>query len=359
MVVAVLALLPYAWGPVYDFPRPASFVGSQFLNPYAALTGTWQRANLHAHGQAWGGLTNGEQPDADVATRYRNLGYSVAGVSNYMSIAAEHGIDTIPLYEHGFNLGKSHQLAVGAHAVEWFDFPFWQTRSNQQYVIDRVHAKADLVALNHPSSRDAYNLAAMRSLTGYNLVEVANGPFTAEDVWDAALSSGHAVWAVANDDTHDLNDPRRVAVGWNEIDAPGNATKDIVAALRAGRFYAVLRTGSLDSGRITMLRSLTVTDATMTVTLDGVPSTIAFIGTDGAVRRVINDTLTADYTLTANDPYVRTVVTTPQTILYLNPVVRWDGRSVPAPVASTNEWLTWLQRALAAAALMALAFKFT
>ncbi len=354
MAVAVVALLPYAWGPVYEFPVPAAFTGKQFWNPYASLTGTWQRANLHAHGQAWGGLTNGEQPDADVATHYRNLGYSVAGVSNYMSIAAKQGIDTIPLYEHGFNLGKNHQLAVGAHSVDWFDFPLWQTRSNQQYVINRVHAKADLVALNHPSSRNAYDLAAMRSLTGYSLVEVANGPFTAEDVWDAALSSGRAVWAVANDDTHDLNDARRLGVGWNQINAPGNSTKEIVAALGAGRFYAVLRTGSLEGGGITTLESLTVADSTMTVNLRGMPSTITFISTDGAVRSVVHDTLTAAYTLTANDPYVRTVVTTPQTILYLNPVIRWDGRSLPTPVATMNGLLTWLQRAVAFAALGAL-----
>lgn len=358
-IVAVVALLPYAWGPVYHFPPAAPFTGSQLWNPYASLAGSWQRANLHAHGQAWGGLTNGEQPDADVATRYRSLGYSVAGVSNYMSIAAEHGIDTIPLYEHGFNLSKSHQLAVGAHSVDWFDFPLWQTRSNQQYVINRVHAKADLVALNHPSSRNAYDLTAMRSLTGYNLVEVANGPFTAEDVWDAALSSGHPVWAVANDDTHDLNDARRVGVGWNQIDAPSNATKDIVAALAAGRFYAVLRTGSLAGSGITTLQSLTVADGTMTVNLSGVPSTITFIGTDGAVRQVAHDTLTAAYTLAPTDAYVRTVVTTPQTILYLNPVLRWNGSSLPAPVATTNGLLTWLQRVVAFAALAALAVAST
>lgn len=356
VVVAFLAFLPYAWGPVYDFPAPTTFSGAQLWNPYTSLSGTWQRANLHAHGQAWAGLTNGEQPDADVATRYRDLGYAVAGVSNYMSIAAEQGIDTIPLYEHGFNLGKSHQLAVGAHAVDWFDFPLWQTRSNQQYVIDRVRAKADLVALNHPSSRDAYDLEAMRSLTGYNLVEVANGPFTAEDLWDAALSSGHAVWAVANDDTHDLNDARRLGVGWNEIDAPDNSTKAIVGALRAGRFYAVLRTGSLEGGGITTLQSLTVTGSTMTVSLSGVPSTITFIGRGGAVRQVAHDALTAAYTLASNDAYVRAVVRTPQTILYLNPVIRWDGRSLPAPVATTNRLLTWLQRMVAAAALSALAF---
>src|SRR3954470_13978528 len=137
VVVAALALAPYAWGPVYRFPESFPFSGTHLWNPYESLAGTWQRANLHAHGRAWSGLTTGEQSDEAVAQRYSELGYSVPGVSDYQHIAAFDGVDTMPLYEHGFNAGKNHQLAIGAHAVEWFDFPLWQSISNQQYVIDR------------------------------------------------------------------------------------------------------------------------------------------------------------------------------------------------------------------------------
>ena len=41
-------------------------------------------------------------------------------------------------------------------------------------------------------------------------MEVINGPFGFEDLWDAALSSGHPVWALANDDIHDLANVRRL-----------------------------------------------------------------------------------------------------------------------------------------------------
>jgi hypothetical protein len=354
--LALLVLAPYAWAPVYRFPDPAPFAGSQFWNPYASLTGTWQRANLHAHGFAWAGLTNGEQSDHIVAQTYRGLGYAVAGVSDYQRIAAFHGVDTMPLYEHGFNIGKNHQLAIGAHAVEWFDFPLWQSLSHQQYVIDRVRRKADLVSLNHPSAR-AYDLNATRSLTGYDLIEVANGPFIAEDVWDSALSSGRPVWAVANDDTHDVEDPRRTAISWNMIDARSASTEDIVAALRAGRSYAVLRTGAQDAFDITRVSSVSVADAVIRVELLGAPSTITFIGQDGTVLRSVSDTLVATYTMTQADTYVRTVVASPQTRLYLNPVIRWDGRSIPAPVASVNAMLTWTQRGAALAMVVMLVLR--
>jgi hypothetical protein len=342
--IVLLALLPYAWSPIYSFPDATPFAGPALWNPYESVTGTWQRANLHAHGRAWGGLTSGDQSDAEVARRYHQLGYSVAGVSDYQRIAAFGGVDTIPLYEHGFNAGKNHQLAIGAHGVDWVDFLLWQSLSNQQYVIDRVRRKADLVALNHPSSRDAYDAAATRALTGYQLIEVVNGPFSAEDVWDSALSSGRPVWALANDDTHDLSDVRRTAVGWNMIDSPSPSTADIISALRTGRSYAVLRTGAADAAGLTTLSSVAVHDGTIRVELEGALSTITFIGQDGTVRRTAKDASTAEYTMTDGDTYVRTVVTSPQTTLFLNPVIRWDGSTLPAPAARVDAAWTWTQR---------------
>ena len=341
----VLALLPYAWGPVYRFPEPARFSGSSWWNPYEQLVGTWQRANLHAHGRAWVGLTNGRQPDVEVVQRYRDLGYDVAGVSNYQKIAAHHGIPTLPLYEHGYSLAKSHQVAIGAREVEWFDFPLWQFVSHKQYVIDRVRKKTALVGLAHPPSRDAYTLEDLRQLTGYHFIEIVNGPFSAFDGWDAALSAGHPVWGMANDDTHDLTDPRRTAAGWNMVDAATAEPSAIVDALGAGRSYSVLRTGEIEAANATTLDDVQLQNATLTVSVSGAASTFEFIGQDGALRATIKDTLSASYTLSGSDTYVRTVVTTPQTVLYLNPVVRYNGGRLSAPVATVDVARTWMLRA--------------
>ena len=113
-----------------------------------------------------------------------------------------------PLYEHGYNIGKHHQLAIGARKVDWFDFPIWQSRSHLQFIINRVAATADLVAIVHPESRNAYDDADLHELTGYHLIEVFNGKFPHDAAWDAALSSGRAVWGIGNDDNHDLDEPR-------------------------------------------------------------------------------------------------------------------------------------------------------
>jgi len=319
---------------------PQPFAGPALWNPYAHLSGTWQKANLHAHGVAWGGVTNGRQTDEEVVKAYKARGYSVAGVSNYASIAAFHGVDTIPLYEHGYNIPKIHQLAIGARSVVWLDFPFWQTLDQKQLIIDRVGAAADLVSINHPNT--GYVEDDMRNLTGYQLIEVVNGPFPFEDFWDAALSSGHVVWALGNDDAHDVTNLRRTFIAWNMIDAPTPSAPDIIAALRQGRTYAVSLVGS---GADAALKSVEVKDAAMTVSSTGVPATYLFIGQNGEVRGTANQVMAATYTFAATDTYIRTVIRTPNLVMYINPVLRYDTE-LPAPVADVDVTSTWLHRGL-------------
>jgi len=352
---ALVVALPYAWGPIYRFPAPTVFSGAHFLNPYEGLHRRWQRANLHAHGRAWSGLTNGQQSDEEVIARYKGLGYAVAGISDYQRIATLHGVPTMPLYEHGYNIGKHHQLAIGAHHVEWFDFLLWQSVSNEQYIIDRVAETTDLVALAHPLVKGAYTRGDLQQLTGYKLLEIINGPWRMEAGWDAALSTGHIVWALANDDTHDLNDPQRTAAAWNMIDAPTTSTSDVVSALRAGRAYAVARhTG--DTNMDTTVSDVDMSADRLTVTCAGEPATFVFVGQNGGVRKTVKNVVSADYTFDPGDTYIRTVIHSPRTTIYLNPIVRYDGVNVPMRTSTVDAASTWtLRGACLAIGLTALA----
>jgi hypothetical protein len=354
--VVLLVAIPYGWGPIYRFPAPSAFAGAHFLNPYADIRGSWQRANLHAHGRAWSGITNGQQPDEEVVQRYHQLGYSVAGISDYERIASLHGVPSIPLYEHGYNIGKHHQLAVGARHVEWFDFLLLQSLSHEQYIIDRVARSADLVAIAHPSLRDAYSRDDMRQLTGYQLMEVVNGPDEQDGIWDAALSSGRVVWALADDDTHDVNDARRTAVAWNMIDAPTPSTTDVVAALRAGRTYAVAGKHSDPETRDTQVTNVDVNGGRLVVTCAGEPATFVFIGQNGNVRGTVKNALRAGYTFDSQDTYIRTVIHSPKATMYLNPVLRYDGAHIPAPTSVVEAGATWLLRGTSLLAAVAALF---
>jgi hypothetical protein len=255
------------------------------------------------------------------------------------------------VYEHGYNIGKYHQLAIGAHAVEWFDFLLWQSISQEQYIVNRVAGTADLVAIAHPSFKHAYSLEDMRQLTGYELLEVVNGTLVADKVWDAALSTGHAVWAIGDDDTHDVNDPKRTAVAWSMIDAPTTSTSDVVSALRAGRTYAVARAaGEVASladraDRLdTTVSSVGIAEGRLLVTCGGEPSTFLFVGQNGAVRKTVKGVVAADYAFDPGDTYIRTVIISPRTTMYLNPVLRYDGVHVPRPASTVDVGRTWLLR---------------
>src|SRR5207302_1687118 len=172
----------------------------------------------------------------------------------------------------------------------------------------------------------------------------------------AALSAGHPVWAIGNDDTHDISDPNRFAIAWNTIDAPSKAAADIVAALQAGRSYATLRIGDTDGTEDVTIPSVEMHDDELTVTTAGPEARFSFVGQNGEVKKVVRDTKRASYAFIDGDSYIRTVVETPARTLYLNPVVRYDGATLPWPSATIDRWPTSFQRGgiLAVCALLTL-----
>jgi hypothetical protein len=345
-VLAVLfvgLVLPYALAPVYRFPPPRSFSGSELWNPYARVRGHWLRANFHAHGLSWGGVTNGAQSDAEVVAAYRAAGYDVAGISDYQHIA-DPAIAPLPEYEHGYNAGKHHQLVLGARYVVWLDFPFWQGINQKQYVLDRLRPSADLISINHPSRLHSYTVEDVRQLTGYALMEVANGRVTTEDRWDAALSTGHPVLALGGDDTHDVTDTMRMAVAWNLVDAASASPADVIDALRAGRSYVVIRTIERKVADNLTVEQVTVTGNTINIVLDGPPATITFIGQDGATRKTVTGTTSASYAFAPADTYIRTNVHGDQTDLYLNPIIRSSGGQPRWPGAGIDPFWTLITR---------------
>ncbi|HVP70275.1 MAG TPA: hypothetical protein VMS45_03060 [Gemmatimonadaceae bacterium] len=329
--VALLATVPYAVAPSYRFAPAAPFRGGRFYNPYDGPPARWLMVNLHAHARAWGGITNGKQEAPVVRERYRALGFDVASVSNYMQI--DHGEDQdtafLPAYEHGVNVMKSHRLAIGARSVAWFDFVGPQSVEQKQYLVDAVHRGAELVAINHPSTRRAYSASDMRQLSGYELLEVMNQSEANDSLWDAALSAGRPVWLLASDDTHDITNANETGRTWTMVRAASSRAADVIAALRAGRAYGV----RAPSGRAGIaLRSLTLRGDTLLVRTNVAASAITFVGQGGAVLELVRAAARASYVIRGAEPYVRTVIEHGTTRIVLNPVIRFDG-TIPRPAA--------------------------
>jgi hypothetical protein len=350
LAVSVL-LLPFTVVPAYDPPAPTPFTGARWYNPYATLGPTWQRANFHAHSHAWGGLTNGHQSIDEVRAAYVQRGYTVIGLSNYHRTDRAAG-DTafLAIYEHGFSIKKSHQLIIGARRVMHLDFPLWQNRDAKQYLLSRLRDTAALTAIVHPYMRTGYTPEELTLLGGFDLLEVRSHWDDASRWWDAVLTAGNPVWGIGNDDVHDVSRPQETGVVWTMVNAPTNAPRDILAALRRGAMVVVEGQRGPVSVRV---EQLAVRGDTLTVTFDQVVAEVQVIADSGAVRARQPNTASLSYVMQPGDHYARVVATTPTGMLYLNPVIRTDSVPVVRPVPATEPAAGALRRLAAGVAWLA------
>ncbi len=350
MIVFVISL-QYAVCPIYDFPESKPFAGNFWFNPYQNTNGNdgnnrWFKANFHAHSKAWSGLTNGKQTREELDSCYRALGYDIIGISNYHDISPLHSKDSsyVPVYEHGYNVRKSHRLAIGAREVTWIDFPLGQTLHHKQYILNRLKSSAEVVAIAHPRFVNGHAAENFCLLTGYDCIEVLNHFRTSDEHWDSALSNGHAKWVLADDDTHDIREHGETGAFWTMIHASSRCNTNIYEALRNGSNYGVRGRGGINDNP---LKNVTVRGDTLRVELEHEAQRVDFIGNRGTLRDSAVNTRTALYILKPEDTYIRAVVHNAVTTLYLNPVVRWDGIHAPhtseAP-ATVNLWWTWVFR---------------
>src|SRR5262249_46030360 len=119
---------------------------------------------------------------------------------------------------------------------------------------------------------------------------------------------------------------------------------------KAGRTYAVAGHGGHSDAHP---EQIVLSGDTLTVTCEGTVSRMDFIGQDGRLLSRTFGTRTASYAIQPGDAYVRAVISTPRTLMFLNPVVRYDGKKLARPVASLDVPRTWaLRSSILATAVM-------
>lgn len=318
--IAVVGLIPYTIVPRYQSVATGAFTGATLLSPYERASGQWRQANFHAHSRAWSGLTSGRDSARAVYRAYRALGYDVIGLSNYHTITTlTDSPNALPVYEHGFGLQKTHQLVIGARQVMGWDIPVWQTQDAKQYMLSKLRDPASLTVIAHPYMRWGYSLEQMRTLGAFDLLEVRSHWGDASAWWDAALTAGNPIWAVGNDDSHDVTRSTSLGLVWTMVDAPSTRQADVVEALRAGRMYVIAGHG----GRSDIhLLSQTVSGDTVTTTFDAPARLIRVIGDSGRVVQTARNTATLRFVMPPSLHYARVVASTDSSTVYLNPVIR-------------------------------------
>jgi hypothetical protein len=336
--------------PVYIFDEPVPFHGEYLHNPYQDIDSTyWKCCNFHGHTRQYAGVTNGRNNGNIVYdSMYRMFGYDHVGISDYNKVNSyEDGRDPgfIPGYEHGYNVWKTHQVCLGTKEVRRIDYFFYQTLSHKQHMLNKLGEQNRVVAVAHPSFVDgSYNVRDMKYLSNYKILEVLNGFVNSPEHWDMALSNGHLVYLIADDDTHDVLKVNDIALKITYLNAKDNDANQLYDALLSGKAVGV----DFDLNRseemnhkverfkrdIPYLNSANLDGTDFTVSVTKPIRKTQFIGQNGTVlkeeRHAKGDTVyCASYTIQPSDQYVRTVLTFfDGTTMWLNPVTRHESPNI-------------------------------
>lgn len=336
--------------PVYIYDEPVPFHGDYLHNPYQDIDSTyWKCCNFHGHTRQYGGVTNGRNNgNAVYDSMYRLFGYDHVGISDYNKVNPyENGKDPgyIPGYEHGYNVWKTHQVCLGTKKVRRIDYFFYQTLSHKQHMLNKLGEQNRVVAVAHPSFVDgSYNVRDMKYLSNYKILEVLNGFVNSPEHWDMALSNGHLVYLIADDDTHDVLKVNDIALRITYLNAENNAADELYDALLAGKAVGIDfdldRQEAMDhkverfKRDIPYLYSARLDSVDFYVSVSKPIRKADFIGQGGTILKEEEykkeDTVTnVFYSIQPSDQYVRTVLTFfDGTTMWLNPVTRHDSEVI-------------------------------
>ncbi len=331
IVVVVLATLPYYYSCTYTYTESKPFSGAFFYNPYEQLNDTWVKANFHAHTKLAGGIANGKNTAEEMLSSYDSIGYDLPCISNYNSILQTNRIPYISDFEHGFNMGFVHQLVLNNESSIWFDYPLFQTVHHKQFILNHVKKPNNIIALAHPNFKLGYTNDDLKLLSNYDLIEVLSRTATSVDSWDAALTSGHAVWAIGNDDAHEA-DINSIGVCWTSINVKENTAKSILASLKRGSCVATRGWRGQNMQEVNFVK---VDENNLIIGLNKKADSIVLKSDQGrTVGFVVNDSI-IEYKIKPNNTYVRAEVFETEewntyTRMYLNPIIRSrDGSFSP------------------------------
>ena len=355
----------YITCPVYTFEEPKPFSGENLYNPYQNIDAdAWRKCIFHLHTRSWMGLTSGTHTFDEVLNAYHKLQYDAVGISDYMSINRSNSNDPlfIPGYEHGYNVKKVHQLALGANKVVWRDYLFMQNLNHRQHIIDVLKKHSLRVAINHPCRGNSYSAADFKYLSGYDLIEL-QGRCISEEHWDAALSNGHPIWLVANDDAHSVH-PWDIHKEVTFVNAPSPTLSgnELMEQLVKGTAFGVhfprknpvtFEEKILEAEAISFPKSIQIHEDTLHVVWQQTMQQIDFTGDNGRLLKTITDSNAGFYPIHPSDTYIRVKLISPEGfVYYLNPIVRCTGNEpVVQTLSSINRWRTFSKRAFFAVLL--------
>lgn len=354
LTFVTLVIVTSIFVPSYSFDEPKPFRGDYLHNPYKDMNpDNWIQANFHAHTRQFGGLTNGRiNTNEMLDSVYSALGFEHVGISDYNKINYYDSTNPsfIPAYEHGYGIFKIHQLCIGAEKVRRLDYFAFQNLSMKQHTLNRLEKQTRLAVIAHPSFvKKGYLVEDMKYLSNYKLMEVLNGFRISTAHWDAALSNGHLVYLIGNDDSHDVTDITDVATRFTMINASENEAEMLLQSLENGKTVGVdfpIKYEETLEQKVKRLKKdlpyitqVELNGDTLSISASKDFSKIKFIGNEGKVLDEQKNRNIASYVIQPEDNYVRTELKFKDgTTLYLNPITRHENETV---VKQRLDYINW------------------
>lgn len=374
ILILLIATIHHISSPVYKFHEGNAFSGNKIYNPYSGMDNKqWKKANFQVQSYAWKGITSGRgNTNEKIFSVYKSLGYDIIATSDYQKINRfkEDEPSYIPVYEHGYGIKKNHQVLIGSKKVLWTDFPFFQTLSNKQHILNLLCDDNELVIIAHPKLRHGYSPNDMKYLSNYDGIEVLNNYRFSLEHWDAALSSGNYTTIIGDDDAHDISNPDEIGHNCTFINSATTNKNDILNALKKGNSFGawIYRPdGESFEEKIKKSKNLpAITNIelrgndTIFVSADRPAKEFRFIGQNGIQLKKTNETDSAFYVFKTSDTYVRTEIEfKDRTTYYLNAFCRMEGKR-PNKNGSPeiDTYKTWLLRILGFSSLIFIAINF-
>lgn len=329
---------------VFYKERNVPFRGESFYNPYKDFSAVSIKSNFHTHSEGKLGLTSGHQKPEEIFAHYKDAGYDRISLSDYGRIETDKSDhEYIPVYEHGYNIQKTHQLVINSERVNWSEFSLFQNYHTKQHIINKLKQSGGLVALAHPGLMHGYTHDDMKYLKGYDFIEVLNNYYVSDKIWDTALSNGYPAWILAGDDCHDISKSNLSFVNWVRIGSKENSRKEVLDAIKRGCYYGYRNP---DHEETNFLDSCIVQGDVINVFFRKIAGEISFISDNGNIKKVIDSAASASYSIVKDDSYVRIEAKTSDGTIYLNPVIRFNGYQLNSNngLASVNTSLTIMFR---------------
>jgi hypothetical protein len=333
-----LVIDQYVLSPRYEFLLTEKFSGNKIYNPYQSINPNhYTPANFHAHATLGFGLFNGKGTANEIWNRYSQMGYGFHSVSQYQNI--DKNFDTaqnyIPVYEHGYNLKKTHQLVINASHVTWKDYILPQTIANKQTILSQMAEDTSaLIVLNHPDLLNGYTAEDLKYLKNYDCIELLNPAAKSFSHWDTALSNGNRIYAIGNDDLHDIHNNNQLGRFCNLIYSPNTEAKEAIASLKTGSnivMWLPQVTGESIFQKIRKikqrhlsLKNIEIIDDQMHINFDQPVKSIDIYGQGGSLVYHGSNNKHVIVPFSSDSSYLRCIYETYDGIKYiLNPVYRY------------------------------------